>query len=231
MAADPNASLGLLLAWLSPSFPIGGFSYSHGLEWAVEDGTITDAATLRAWMEGVLTHGAGRTDGILIAHAYRAAADNDLDNLTEVAELAIAFQPTRERHLEATAQGTAFLAAVRAAWPASGLDDLAARVTIDGIAAFPVAFAAACAAHHVDLDAAVPAYLQAFAANLVSAGLRAVPLGQTDGQRTLAALLPVIAATAREALTAPLDDLGGAALRADIASMRHETQYTRLFRS
>src|SRR5262249_27678141 len=149
----------------------------------------------------------------------------------EIAELAIAFQPTRERHLEATAQGTAFLSAVRAAWPAPRLDELAAHATIDGIAAYPVAFAAACAAHGVDLDAAVPAYLQAFAANPGAAGLRAIPLGQTDGQRTLAALLPVIAATAREALTASLDDLGGVALRADIASMKHETQYTRLFRS
>jgi urease accessory protein len=229
--ATDGSTLSLLLAWLSPSFPIGSFSYSHGLEWAVEDATVRDAASLAAWIADVLTHGAGRTDAILIAHAYRAAIDRDLDRLSEVAELAIAFQPTRERHLEATAQGTAFLSAVRATWPAPGLDGLAPRITTDGIAAYPVAFAAACAAHGVDLDAAVPAYLQAFAANLVSAGLRAIPLGQTDGQRVLAALIPIIHETAIKALRTPLEDLGGAALRADIASMKHETQYTRLFRS
>ncbi len=219
------------MAWLSPSFPVGSFSYSHGLEWAVEDGTVKNASSLASWIEGVLVHGAGRTDAILIAHAYRAALDHDLARLSEIAELAVAFQPSRERHLETTAQGAAFLTAVRAAWPAERLPELATTVTIDGIAAYPVALAAAAAAHDVDLEAAIPAYLQAFAANLVSAGLRAIPLGQTDGQRTLAALLPVIHATATEALAAPLTDLGGAALRADIACMRHETQYTRLFRS
>jgi urease accessory protein len=234
MTADPapgRPSLNLLLAWLSPSFPTGAFSYSHGLEWAVEDGSVTDATSLRAWVEGVIAHGAGRTDAILLAHAYGAAIGGDLHQLADLAELAIAFQPTSERHLEATAQGTAFLSAVRAAWPAPGLDELAARATVGGVAAYPVAFAVSAAAHRVDLEAAIPAYLQSFAANLVSAGLRTIPLGQTDGQRTLAALVPVIAATARDALRAPLEDLGGAALRADIASMRHQTQYTRLFRS
>ena len=229
--ATGGSSLGLLLAWLSPSFPIGSFSYSHGLEWAVEDGTVKDAAGLLAWIAGVLAHGAGRTDAILIAHAFRAASEASGDRLAEIAELALAFQPTRERYLESSAQGAAFLSAVQAAWSAPALDQLAAKATAQGLIAYPIAFAVAAAAHGVDLGDAVAAYLQAFVANLVSAGLRAIPLGQTDGQRTLAALLPLIAATATEALAAPLDDLGGAALRADIASMKHETQYTRLFRS
>jgi urease accessory protein len=104
-------------------------------------------------------------------------------------------------------------------------------VAWDGAIALPVAVAVACAGHGVPLDLALPARLQAFAANLISAGVRLIPLGQTDGQRLLAALEPVVAATAVRARAVPLAEVGGAAFRADIASMRHETQYTRLFRS
>jgi urease accessory protein len=234
MAADPattGSSLSLLLAWLSPSFPVGSFSYSHGLEWAVEDGTVKDAAGLTAWIADVLSHGAGRTDAILIAEAYRAASEDDPARLADIAELALAFQPSRERHLESTAQGTAFIDAIRAAWPAPRLDALAAIAAPEGIVAYPVAFALAAAAHRIALTPALAAYLQAFAASLVSAGIRTVPLGQTDGQRVIAALLPGIEEHALAAIGASVEDLGGAALRADIASMKHETQYTRLFRS
>src|SRR5262249_34171923 len=110
-----------LLAWLSPSFPVGSFSYSHGLEWAIADGSVTTAGTLEAWLGGVLRHGAGWTDALLFAHAHRAATDDDWVALRELIELAAAFQPSKERHLEATAQGQAFLAAVAAAWPSEAL--------------------------------------------------------------------------------------------------------------
>jgi urease accessory protein len=216
-----------LLAWLSPSFPVGAFSYSHGLEWAIEDGTVRDAATLAAWIGDVLRHGAGRSDAILLAAAWRAARDGDGARLAEIAELAAALQPSKERHLEATAQGEAFLATVRAAWPRPVLAALPPAAP----ATYPVAVAIAAAGHAVPLAAVLAAYLAGFVANLVSAGVRAVPIGQTDGQRIIAALAAPVAALAEAALREGLDGLGGAALRADIASMRHETQYTRLFRS
>ncbi|MEP0320988.1 urease accessory protein UreF, partial [Bauldia litoralis] len=111
------AALQRLLAWLSPAFPVGAYTYSHGLEWAIEDGTVVTAADLEAWLDGVLRHGGGRNDAILFAHAWRAAAANDLGQLRAIVELAAAFQPSKERHLEATAQGRAFLLAVSAAWP------------------------------------------------------------------------------------------------------------------
>jgi urease accessory protein len=164
-----------------------------------------------------------------MAHAHRAAADCDNAAMRAVAELAAAFVPSKERHLETMGQGRAFLETTRAAWPAPALDRLYALAQ-DAIA-LPVAVGVACAGHGVPLVPALHAYLHGFAANLVSAGVRLVPLGQTDGQRVLAALEEVVAATAQRALLTALDDLGGAALRADLASMRHETQYTRLFRS
>jgi urease accessory protein len=218
-----------LMTWLSPAYPIGAFSYSGGIEWAVEAGDIGDAATLRQWLAVIIGEGGGYCDAVFFAHAYRAAARDDDAALRTVAELAIAFAPSKERHLETSAQGRAFLDTTRAAWPACALDRLAALA--DGDIALPVAVGVACAGHGIGLAPAVHCYVHAFAANLVSAAVRLIPLGQSDGQRVLAAVEPVVAATAVRALVTALDDVGGAAMRADLAGMHHETQYTRLFRS
>jgi urease accessory protein len=225
----PTSTLYRLMTWLSPAYPVGAFSYSGGIEAAVEAGDIRDAATLRSWLATLLRHGSLGSDAVLFVHAYRAAEQSDDTTLRAVAELAAAFVPSKERHLETTAQGRAFVEATRAAWPCAALDWLTAAW--DGGIAYPVAVAAACAGHGVALAAALPATLQAMAANLVSAGVRLIPLGQTDGQRVLAALEPLVADTAARALTTPLDAIASATFRADIAGMRHETQYTRLFRS
>jgi urease accessory protein len=224
-----GSALYRLLAWLSPAYPVGAFSYSSGIEWAVEAGDVTDADTLKRWLSIMLAEGGGFCDAVLFAHAHRAAAGEDDSALRVVAELAAAFAPTKERHLETTAQGAAFVEATRAAWPCVALDKL--KEAWDGPVAYPVAVATAAAGHGIALEPALAAYLQAIAANWVSAGVRLIPLGQTDGQRVLAALELVIAATARRALAAKLDDIGSAAFRADLAGARHETQYTRLFRS
>lgn len=228
---EPFDETGLrrLLTWLSPAYPVGAFSYSHGLEWSVECGDVSDRDSLVEWIEAILRHGSGRMDGILLAHAWRAAAAAEHARLQEVAELALAIAPSSERYLETSAQGTAFLVTTRTVWPAPALEHAAAILPNE--VAYPVAVAVAAAGHGIRLSAALNAYLLSFAANLVSAGVRLIPLGQTDGLRTIAALEPTIAAVAREAGDLPLEELGGAAIRADIAAMRHETQYTRLFRT
>jgi urease accessory protein len=218
-----------LIAWLSPSYPVGAFSYSGGLEWAVEAGDVTDADALRAWIAVIIADGGGFCDAVLFAHAHRGVSGGDDTALRRVAELAAALSPSRERHLETTAQGRAFIAVTQAAWPSAALDRLIAAWP--GPYAYPVAVATAAAGHGVALRSALLAYLHAVAANLVSAGVRLVPLGQTDGQRVIAALETVISDTVARALATPLDDIGSAALRADLASLHHETQYTRLFRS
>jgi urease accessory protein len=207
-----------LLAWLSPGFPTGAFAYSHGLEWAVESGDITDGATLLAWLTDVLTHGAGRSDTILLRHAHRIATDPAA--LAEVTALALASTPSRERRDEALNQGRAFVLAV-APWTTQVPQD----------APYAVVVGAAAGAKQVAEDDAALAYLQTFAANLISAAVRLVPLGQTAGLRVLAALEPIVLAVATETRSATLDDIGGCAFRSDLAAMRHETQYTRLFRS
>jgi urease accessory protein len=223
------ASLYRLMAWLSPSYPVGAFSYSSGIEWAVETGDIRDAATLRDWLAAMMEKGSGLCDAIFLLHAHRASAVRDGNSLRDLAELAAAFAPSKERHLETTAQGRAFLDATRAAWPCAALDLLAE--SWDGPVAYPVAVGIAAAGHGIGAGQTLHAFLHAIAANWISAGVRLIPLGQTDGQRVLAALEEVIAATAAHAQGASLDDLGSATFRADLAGMRHETQYTRLFRS
>ncbi|MCX5494652.1 urease accessory protein UreF [Kaistia dalseonensis] len=225
------AALHRLMSWLSPSFPVGAFSYSHGLEWAIEDGTVTSTPELTLWVADILRHGAGRSDAILFAHAWDAAMCDDGAALAEIAALAVAFQPSAERRLESLSQGRAFLLALRAAWPAPALEHLLPFVDGEDGTAYPVAVALAAAVHGVPRGAAINAYLHAFAANIISAGLRAVPLGQTDGQRIIAGLGPIVHEVVEAVKDRPLDALGGAVFRADIASMKHETQYTRLFRS
>jgi urease accessory protein len=225
---DP-AALYRLLSWLSPAYPVGAFSYSGGIEWAVEAGDIRDAGTLTDWLDAVVAHGSGFCDAVFLVHAHAAARTRDDSALCAVAELAAAFTSSKERNLETTAQGRAFLDTTQAAWPCAALDWL---LTVwRGAIAYPVAVGVAAAGHGIALDPSLHAYLHAVAANLISAGVRLIPLGQTDGQRVLAGLAPAIAAAAERALATPLDDVGAATFRADIAGMRHETQYTRLFRS
>ncbi len=216
-----------LLAWLSPSFPTGAYAYSHGLEWAVESGDIGDGETLRIWLEDVLANGAGRSDAILLRHAHRAAEDPE--TLADLAELAAAASPARERQVETLGQGGAFVAAATP-WHSNNLIALAERLGRERIA-YPVAVGALAGAHAIPEDATVAGYLEAFTANLISAAVRLVPLGQTVGLRVLVALEPAILRLAAETRDATLDDLGGCAFRSDIAALRHETQYTRLFRS
>ncbi|MCA6124941.1 urease accessory protein UreF [Bradyrhizobium sp. WSM 1704] len=229
MAEGEAAALYRLMTWLSPSFPVGAFAYSSGIEWAVEAGDITDAASLRDWLAALLTDGSGFCDGVLLAQAHGAASASDHAALKGIAELAAAFVPSRERQLETTTQGRAFIEIARAAWDSPGLD--AGIAACDGPIVYPVAVGLVSAAHGIPLAPALHAFLHALVSNWISAGSRLIPLGQTDSQRVLAALEPDVAATAARAATASLDDLGSATFRADLASLRHETQYTRLFRS
>lgn len=229
MTADEAAALYRLMTWLSPSFPVGAFSYSSGIEWAVEAGDITDAASLRDWLGAMLGDGSGFCDAVFLVHAHRAASVPDTAALHDIAELAAAFVPSRERQLETATQGRAFIDIARSAWPGDGLDGLVAACGVSPV--YPVAVGIVSATHAVPVAPALHAFLHAVVSNWISAGARLVPLGQTDSQRILAGLEADVAATARRALTSSLDDLGSATFRADLASLRHETQYTRLFRS
>jgi urease accessory protein len=230
MTIEAAAGPGLyrLLAWLSPSFPVGAFSYSHGLEAAAESGRICDRASLQRWVLAIVTRGAGRTDADILRDAYHAAKAGDLGGIEIVNRRGLAYRPTAELALESTAQGSAFLATCSTAWPHTFLARWAASAHET---CYPAAVGAAAACAGIAFEGALLAYLQALAANLVSAGLRLGIVGQTDGQRILANLEPVVIAAVAAAIAREAEDFGAAAFAVDLASMAHETQYTRLFRS
>jgi urease accessory protein len=226
-----------LLAWCSPAYPTGAFSYSHGLEWAVETGAVTTLESLLDFITAVLMRGGGRVDAVLFAHAWRAADQPESiwrhsarAQLRDLAELAAAFRATSETALESHQPGAAFLDVTLKAWPHPRLHEFAADVRGQPTA-HCVAVAVACAAHGIELAVALAAFVQMIAANLVSAGARLIPLGQTAAQIAMARLAPIVAAAAAAALTVTVDDVGTCAPVLDLCSMHHETQYTRLFRS
>ena len=256
MTAEATATPGLyrLLAWLSPSFPTGAFSYSHGLEAAAAAGAVRDRASLERWVAAIVVHGSGRIDAAILCDAHRAADAGDRTALDAANRRGLAFRATAELALESTQQGAAFLAAYEAAWATPPLPtgegeahrENGGAVRADGKAlplqgggtdsdiagvCHAAAFGAASARVGIALEDALLGYLQAFAGNLVAAGLRLGIVGQTDGQRILAALEPAIAAAQKAALRRDPADFGSAACAADLASMAHETQYSRLFRS
>jgi urease accessory protein len=218
-----------LAIWFSPMFPVGAFAYSHGLEWAHEAGDITNADDLRDWLATLVQRGALHNDAILLGAAHSAALQEDARRLAEINELALAMATSRERRLEAATQGNAFLLAIRKSWPCATLDLL--DETSGDEVAYPVAVAVAAGGHNLPLDATLDMYCLGFVSNLVSAAIRLGIIGQTDGQRVIAALMPVIRDTAQACANKDPDDLGASAFRSDLASLQHETQYTRLFRS
>lgn len=229
MSTEARADLLPLLVWLSPSFPVGSFAYSHGIEWTVETGDVKDAETCAAWIADLVEFGGAWSDAVLLAAAHRAVGQGDDAALRDIAELAAALAPSKERRLETLKQGDAFLLAIGNAWSCAAVDRFAK--VWNGETAFPVAVGVASAGHKLALLPTIEAYLLAFVTNLVSAAVRLVPLGQTDGTKIIARLAPLVREVAARAARSTLDDIGGAAFRSDIASMRHETQYTRLFRS
>ncbi len=284
MTMTTSSSLYRLLAWLSPSFPVGAFSYSHGLEYAVEIELIKNRDDLVAWCAALLRHGSGLHDAMLFVAAWRALDAQDHGALMEIFELSTAMRPTSELALETQAQGAAFARAIRDAWPlpdfdpfgqcrdplpvpplskgrepwgsqhlytsgeagyspplqggglgrGSGDKEKAAKPSLQSDHAtpsYPLSVALCAHAHGIDMRDALAAYLHAFTANLISAGVRLIPLGQTDGQIALRLLEADVAASAELAQTLPLEEIGSATPMLDYCSAQHETQYTRLFRS
>jgi len=217
-----------LFAWVSPSYPVGAFAYSHGVEAAVERGDVSDGETLHDWLLDILKSGTGRNDAILFVATWKACNEMP-ERLPEIAELAVALATSQERRLETLQQGSGFLAATRAAWPSDVLESHVGRIGAN--TAYCVVFAAAVAAHNLPLRPALDAYLSAFTSNLVSAAVRMSVIGQTEGQKIVARLSPAIHDLADNLQDADIEDLGGYAFRADLAALHHETQYSRLFRS
>jgi urease accessory protein len=218
-------------AWFSPAFPVGGFAYSHGIEAAFEAGLVSGGESLAGWIADIIRLGTGRNDAIFIGEAWRLAKTPDGDaaaRLRNLSELALALGQAAERRLESAQQGSSFLGLIRRAWPHPAL---AALWPGENDIAFPVAVGIAGGVHDQPLAPLLAAYLQAFAGNLLAAGIRLAVIGQGEAQVRLAELQPMLIEIATRAETTTLEDLGGIAFTADLMAMQHETQTGRLFRS
>lgn len=217
MATLTNSYILTLTQWFSPAYPVGAFAYSHGLEWAIESGSVSNSKDTKSWLEGVLRHGAGRNDCLFLVAAFHAQSQ---DQLKEVNQTALSFSASSERLMETSLQGEAFCKVTSEVWT----QDL-------GQLSYPVAVGYAATLHGLPLELTTQMYLQASMANLVAAATRLVPLGQTDGQRLIRDLTPLCSEIATEAQSQGLEHLGTSAFLSDIASMKHETQYSRIFRT
>ena len=218
MSIEPHHVL-TLSQWLSPAYPVGAFSYSHGIEWAIISGEVTSSEALKDWLEDILRYGSGYTDVIFLAAAYAA---QDSETLRKLNAKARAFAPSKERLLETTAQGAAFAEVTKAL-----SHDMPGAIQL----CYPIAVGYAAGQQALPLQLTAQMYLQAFVSNLVSAGMRAIPIGQTVGQALIKELAPLCQDVANAAIEVPLSALASTAFLADIASMNHETQYSRIFRS
>lgn len=212
-----DAKLLILTQWLSPGYPVGAFTWSHGLEAAIRAGWIGDACGLQNWLRDILEHGSGRADAIWITLAYHA---QDATALEQIDASARAFAPARERLREAERQGAAFIRVTHGVWKIDIAESL-----------LPVALGQAARALDLPLESVIALYLQSFAGNLVSAAQRLMPLGQTEAQSALSALAPLCLAVARSVRHATADDICSNAFLSDIAAINHETLEPRLFQS
>ena len=211
--ADNKRDMMILQAWFSPAFPTGAFSYSHGVETAIQDGLITDEQSLQGWIATLLRHGSGRTDLLFIKAAYEGEQ--------EANALCLALCASKERLQETTELGQAFSRVANTSYQTDLPDGLA----------YPVAVGLAARAEDLDLTLTLQGYLQAFAANLISVGVRAIPIGQQAGQHCLVGLYPVIEEVSEDAAEASLDEVGSAALLSDVMAMKHETSSPRIYRT
>lgn len=224
-AAAPTGLQPEHLAWFSPTFPIGSFAFSHGLEWAIEAGEVATADDLRHWLRDLVTDGGFGNDALLISVSQRAALAATGGDITAVNELALALAGSAGRRLETVSQGNAFRAMIVAAWGG----DFAALPT--GDIAYPVAVGIATAGRGLGVEPSIASYLHSAVGALVSIAVRLGTVTQPQGQLIIAALLPVVGGVAVQAAGATLDDLGAAVFRADLAAIRHETLDGRLFRT
>lgn len=225
-SADHSLPLARLMHLVSPSLPVGGFTYSQGIEWAVERGWIRDAADLADWLDDQLHHALVYLDLPILARMHCAVRKDDLDAVGSWSDMLLAGRETSELRLEEANRGRALA------------DLLVSLELADAVRWRPAlarcqtaGFAFAATRWRIASHDAVLGYAWNWLENLVLAAIKIIPLGQTQGQRILHRLLASLPGIVDASLALDNEDIGASSPALAIASSRHETQYTRLFRS
>ena len=203
-----------VMQWMSPAFPIGAFAYSHGLEWAIDKGHVSNGKQLQNWITDLLEYGSLRTDAIFISLILRG------HDAKKMNELSIALCPAGERLLETKLQGSAFAKVIEDIWQ-QDIGDLS----------LPIAVALAAKKQSIEQNLMLPAYVHAFCSNLISAATRLIPIGQTEGQRIMLELYPTISDLVQTASESEIDDLNSACFFSDVSAMEHESLQPRIFKT
>ena len=202
-----------LQTWFSPAFPTGAFSYSHGMESAIQDNLIDDAGSLRSWIISLLSYGSGRNDGLFLKAAY--------EGVDEANALCLASCGSKERLRETTELGQSFSRVVRANYD----------VKLPDRTAYPVAVGMTAKQIDLDLALTLQSYLQAFASNLISVGIRTIPIGQQAGQDCMIGLYPIIENMTKKIKSESLNELGSATFVSDLMAIKHENSVPRIYRT
>ena len=205
-----------VMAWLSPSFPLGAFAYSHGLEFEISEGNVSTSEELYEWLKDILRFGSVWNDLVLFCNSYKT----DVNSLNELSDIAKAFAQSKERYYETIEMGNAF----------SKIISSIEGVYLKGMP-LPIIMGYIAKIENVSLPYILPLYAHSFISNLISVSIRLLPLGQTDAQKLLFSLFPIIDDVAKEALKSNIGDMRNKCVLADLASMKHETLKVRLFKS
>ncbi len=220
-----------LLQLASPALPVGAYTYSQGLEWAVESGSVGNEADASAWIGDLLEWSLARFEAPLLARQIVAWTEGDDAEVARLNADFLASRETSELRAETLQMGWSLVRLLADLDAFAALPGWRGRLLVVDTPCFPTIWAAAAAAWQVPADQALAAYLWAWAENQVMAAVKAVPLGQSAGQRLLATLGQRIPALVESALQLPEARWSNYTPGLAIASSRHETQYTRLFRS
>lgn len=227
---NDSLSLARLLQLASPALPVGAYTYSQGLEWAVDSGVIRNEADAGRWVGDLLEHGIGRFEAPLLACVMRAWATQDEAEINRLNAEFLASRESAELRAETVQMGFSLLRLIRDLRDPM-LEPVQTSLTHLPEVAFPIAWAGVASAWNITPEAALTAYLWTWAENQIMAALKAVPLGQAAGQRALASLATRLPAITQAALSLPESAWSNLTPAFAIACARHETQYSRLFRS
>tara|TARA_B100001248_G_scaffold129623_1_gene97190 strand:- start:147 stop:860 length:714 start_codon:yes stop_codon:yes gene_type:complete len=223
------SDLHTVLTWFSPSYPIGSYAYSHGLEYAVEEGLVKDPQTLLGWIRDLLFFGTGYNDSIIINSIYDSVANDNCVEFDYISQIANAIKPTKEIALESYQQGVSFKNILMDVYSNSNLTFYLNR--LDDCITYPSVVGVAGGIFEVEKKLLLHSYLHAFTSNILSAALRIMPIGQTEIQKIIFQMKGNVEEMTNKSLGLSLSDLGSSVFISDWASSKHQNQYTRLFRS
>ena len=211
-----------LLTWNNQSFPIGSYCFSSGLEFAVESKLIQSGKDLQYWLNDLLKYGSLYSDALILLEAWKLASKKENNKINDLNNFAVSLNQSNEKYIENYEQGKSFIKITEDAWN---------HKYISKKLVYPIAYAVAAVQENINMEDVLICYLHSSLCNLLAAGIKLIPLGQTEGQKIQIALNTYIEEEYKNILKKNFNDIGNCGWVNDIISMKHENQFTRTFRT